>query len=179
MYSRLWEHLGNFNNVLGLFTFFFATYAAYRLRRDARRRAEQARHFKPVTDLEEIIQRHEGIQSDNPVALAICLLPQQDRIRDAVDTFLRVQNWKMPVREINLDGINDRSDMISFAKALFTARRELADEGCTEVHLFFAGPGAAAPLVGSAFVNWVPVKLYHKPSVPEPQIYRYWMPLIR
>lgn len=179
MNDAVWGWLGNINNVLGLGTFGFSLYAAYRLRQEVRLRAERARALPPLTGLEDMIERYKGIHTEKPVALAICLLPHHDRIRSDVDLYLGNQGWKMPVREINQDGINGTPDLIAFVNALREARRSLAVDGFTEVHLFFAGPGAAAPLVGSVFANWVPVKLYHKPSPNPPQIYDYWMPLVR
>lgn len=181
MNVAVWNWLSNVNNVLGLGTFGFSLYAAYRLKQEVRLRAERARALPPLTGLEDMIERYRGIHTEKPVALAICLLPHHDRIRLDVDAYLRIQGWdkSMPVREVNHDGINGTPDLIYFVNALRETRRGLAVDGFTEVHLFFAGPLAAAPLVGSIFANWVPVKLYHKPSPTPPQVYDYWMPLVR
>lgn len=84
----------------------------------------------------------------------------------------------MPIEELNMNGINSPKDLEAFVNALREKRRYLEAAGFTELHLFIAGPVQAGTIIGSMYRNWIPVKLYHKPSPAPPQVYEYWMPLI-
>jgi hypothetical protein len=113
-----------------------------------------------------------------PVAFALSLVPSSESIKRVVDQFLQFQGWEMPVEELNMNGINNAKDLEAFVNALREKRRHFEVMGCTELHLFIQGPVQAGTIIGGIFRNWIPVKLYHKPSPQPPQIYEYWMPLI-
>ena len=121
---------------------------------------------------------HEGVKSSAPVAFAVSLLPTNESIKGSVEIFLTAQGWKMPVEELNLNGLNSPNDREAFLNALREKRRYFDAHGFTEIHLFIAGPVQAGTIIGSLFRNWIPVKLYHKPNPAPPYIYEYWMPLL-
>lgn len=137
-----------------------------------------ARQWPKVENFAELRKVHDGVKRSAPVAFALSLIPTSDSIKSQVETFLQVQDWKMPIEELNLNGINNPEDLEDFINALREKRRYFQASGVTEIHLFIAGPVQAGTIVGSMFRNWIPVKLYHKPSPAPPQAYEYWMPLL-
>jgi hypothetical protein len=85
----------------------------------------------------------------------------------------------MKIEELIMDGINTRTDLIDYVNKLRELKRTLSAEGTTELLLFIQGPVMSGVLAGAVFDNWIPVKLYHKPTPPKPQIYEYWMPILK
>jgi SMODS-associated and fused to various effectors sensor domain len=168
------------SNVITLMTFGTSSYVAYALWKRGRDARERAREQTPSTeDYGSRVKTHEGVKSANPMALAISLIPKSATIKGQVETFLAAKGWKMKMEELNMDGINNSSDLQQFLWSLREKRRLLDELQATEVHLFYAGPVAGAILLGAMFDHWVPVKIYHKPTPPPPEIYEYWMPLMK
>ncbi len=174
-----WEMLARIADSLGVLTVVFSFYAAWRLYRQNRRLIEVAKSFPPVENFKGLIEAYKGVKSSKPVALAISVTPGGATIKSYVETFLRHQGWTMDIAELNMNGINNTDDMETFVKELISKKREFELLGCTELHLFIAGPMPACVQVGAVFDNWLPVKLYHKPQNPPPQVYEYWMPLTK
>lgn len=173
-----WDIMDKADSIIGVFTAFFAGYAAYRLRLAARKAAEFTRETVDENDLKSVIERYKGIQTTLPVALAIDLRKDGDSIKNDVQDFLNKQNWSMPIEEIKRRGLNNPKDITDFYGEL-RKKRELIDrKKHTEVHVFIAGPVIAGAILGAAYRQWKPVKLYHRPYPQIPQIYEYWMPLI-
>ncbi|MCI0392598.1 MAG: SAVED domain-containing protein [Acidobacteria bacterium] len=179
----IWNLLSRLDNIVGLsgavLAALFSAYTAWRLRLQNKRLIEIAHNAPPIEDFPQLIKAYEGVITSHPVALAISLLPNNESIRQDVETFLRYQNWEMDVEELNMNGLKNQADFESFINQLREKRRVFDAEGHTEIHLFIAGPVQAGVLVGAMFDNWRPVKLYHKPQNPPPQIYEYWMPLTK
>lgn len=168
------------SNFIGIVTFLAAVYSAWRLWRQDRQLREKISKTTPkVEEYAQQVELHRGVQTRKPVAFALSLIPKADSIRNSVQEFLNLQNWKMPIEELNMDGIQSDADRERFVNALRVKRRLFDEQGVTEIHLFFAGPVSAAVLVGAALDHWVPIKLYHKPTPPPPQFYEYWMPLMK
>jgi SMODS-associated and fused to various effectors sensor domain len=174
---EFWNWLSRTDNILGVLTTFFAGYAAYRLRRQSQQLIALARQAPRIGDFLQLLKAHEGVKSISPVAFALTLLPDNDSIKNHVQTFLDVMKWKMPIEELNMNGFNNAQDLETFVNQLRKKKREFVARGYTEVHLFITGPVQAGVLIGAIYDNWIPVKLYHKPKAPPPQIYEYWMPL--
>lgn len=174
-----WEWLGRITDVLAVLTVIFSGYAAFRLYQQNKRLRMIAQQFPTGKNFKELIAAHEGINSLRPVAVAVSLTPTSTAMKGHVTTFLRSKGWEMPIVELNMDGINDIDDMEKLLKDLIVQKREVEASGYTEVHLFIAGPMPACVQVGAVFDNWLPVKLYHKPQPAPPQMYEYWMPLIK
>lgn len=174
-----WNWLGRSSDILQLLAVVFSGYAAMRLYRQNKRLKEVARALPRVENFKELVKAHEGVKSSNPVAFAISLVRTGVTIRKSVETFLKYQGWKMPIVELNMDGINNVDDMERLVSELVVKKREFEALGHTEIHLFIAGPMPACVQVGAVFDNWLPVKLYHKPQNPPPQVYEYWMPLTK
>jgi hypothetical protein len=122
--------------------------------------------------------RAEGVTTERPVALAICLIASLGSIKADVERYLRDKGWDVPVDEIVFAGINQIEDIARLVVDLQLKKQALQDAGYTEIHLFIAGPIMAGVAVGGIFDNWKPVKLYHKASTTPDQSYEYWMPLI-
>jgi hypothetical protein len=131
-----------------------------------------------VENFQELIKLHEGVKSSAPVALAISLLRDIHSIKNSVQTFLDAKGWKMPIVELTKDGINTPQDLEDFVNLLHEKKRYFEQTAYTEIHLFIAGPVQAGAIVGALYDNWIPVKLYHKPTPPPPSVYEYWMPLL-
>jgi hypothetical protein len=121
---------------------------------------------------------HDGIKSVAPVAFALSLTENTESIRPSVAQFLQHTNWKMDIEELNLNGLNPTTNLEHFVNALREKRRLFEAKGYTEVHVFISGPVVAGAILGSLFDNWIPVKLYHKPTPAPPHLYEYWMPLL-
>lgn len=177
-WSLFWNVLGKADNIFGIATVLFSGYAAYRLRKQSKQIKELVERSPRIEGYESLRSAHEGVKSIAPVAFAISLLKDNEAIRNEVQTFLDAQGWKMPIEELNMDGINSPQDMEEFLNKLAQKRRIFEEKKYTEIHLFIAGPVMAGVLVGAKFDNWIPVKLYHKPRPAPPQIYEYWTPLL-
>lgn len=174
-----WSWLGRLADVFQVLVVIFSGYAALRLYRQSKQLKEVARALPPVGNFKELVRAYEGVKSSNPVAFAISLVRSSVTVKNSVQTFLDHKGWKMPIAELNMDGINSVDDMEHFLTELLIKKREFEVTGHTEVHLFIAGPMPACVQVGAVFDNWLPVKLYHKPQTPPPQVYEYWMPLTK
>lgn len=127
-----------------------------------------------------LIQRTnaEGVTTDRPVALAICLIATIGSIKADVEAYLRRTGWDMPVIEVTSAGIQGAEDIARLVVGLQLKKQAIQEAGYTEIHLFIAGPIIAGVAVGGIFDNWKPIKLYHKASNTPAQTYEYWMPLI-
>lgn len=125
------------------------------------------------------VRSHRGIRSPLPVAAAICLLPTTGSIRANVEDFLQGRGWEMPILEFNLSGLHSLEDLEKLVTGLKQLRRRIDSSRHTEIHLFLAGPIAAGAVVGALYSNWIPVKLYQRPLSPPPELYEYWLPLLK
>jgi hypothetical protein len=173
-----WTWFGRADNLISVSTAVISLCTLLLVWRQERRLRSQAREKAQIANFADLRTQHEGIKSSKPVAFALSLIPTADSIKPQVETFLRVQGWKMPIEELNMDGLNSPEELEAFVNALRQKRRYFQACGFTEIHLFIAGPVQAGTIVGSMFRNWIPVKLYHKPSPAPPQVYEYWIPLI-
>ncbi len=176
--ERFWTQFSRFDNLIGVVTAALSGYTAYRLWRQNKQLRELAKQSPRVENFAELRALHEGVKSSAPVAFALSLLSASESIKGLVEIFLRAQDWKMPIEELNINGLNSAEDLENFVNALREKRRYFEMSGFTEVHLFVQGPVQAGTIIGAQFRNWIPVKLYHKPNPTPPQIYEYWMPLI-
>jgi CBASS immunity sensor of nucleotide second messenger signals len=174
-----WNWFSRLDNVIGVLTAVFSGYAAWKLRQQSKRLRELAERSPKIENIKELIAAHAGVNSSAPVAFAVSLIPSSDSIKNSVQTFLDFKGWKMPIEELNMDGINGIEDLDNFVNRLRVAKRFFDAQNFTEIHLFFAGPVPAGVLIGAMFDNWKSVKLYHKPTPPQPQVYEYWMPLTK
>jgi hypothetical protein len=173
-----WTWFGRADNIVGLVTAVISGCILLLVWRQNRRFREIARQAPRVENFQQTVKLHEGVKSSTPVAFALSLIPTGESIKGQVEIFLRSQNWRMPVEELNMNGINSAQDLETFINGLREKRRYFEAAGFTELHLFIAGPVQAGTIIGSMYRNWIPVKLYHKPSPAPPRVYEYWMPLI-
>ena len=168
-----------FSDALSVLTCVASSYAAFRLWNQNRRLKEMVKQMPVAENVNDMIRLNEGKKSISPVALALSLTPQAGSIENAVKTFLKSKDWNMPIEEINMDGINGREGIAQFINEVKKKKRLIEATGYTEVHLFISGPVQAGTLIGAFFDNWLPVKLYHKPTPAPPQLYEYWSPLFK
>lgn len=177
MWETFWQTIDNISGLLGILTVLFSGYAAVQLWRQ-NRLLRQAPRIEATT-FAEMVSAYEGIQTPKPVALAISVLPSSNSIQSQVQQFLSIKQWQMPIEEIQMLGINSRSDLNDFVNELAQRRMDFELKGYTEIHLFLAGPVVAGVIVGAMYDNWLPIKLYHKPTPPPTSVYDYWMPLVK
>lgn len=174
-----WDWLARSSDILGILTVLFSGYAAYRLWRQNQRFKALARELQQGIDIHQRIKDYEGVQTVKPVALAVSLLPTVPSIKDNVSTYLKIHKLKMPIKEVSMLGVNGSSDLELLVRTMQNKKIELHSDGFTEVHLFLAGPVAAGVIIGAMLNNWVPVKIYHKPTPSPADVYEYWMPLFK
>jgi hypothetical protein len=97
--------------------------------------------------------------------LIIDLLPNKD-IKTPVLRYLK-QNEQLKdipdelVLHINHESSTTPENLTLFAKELQSIHKSLQQLGADSIHLFFAGPGIAATLIGTEFGNSISVYLYH------------------
>ncbi|WP_347274290.1 SAVED domain-containing protein [Candidatus Kuenenia sp.] len=173
------ESLEPFESIISIITMIFAGYASFRLMMQNRRLKELARTAPKIENFQDKIKFYEGVQTCNPIALALSLVPQTPSIKKDVEQFLNTMGWKMEVDEINMNGINSQSDIETLINRLREKRHLFDLQGNTEVHLFIQGPVVSGILSGAMFDHWKPVKLYHKSTPSVPAVYQYWCPLIK
>ncbi|MEZ4645407.1 MAG: SAVED domain-containing protein [Chloroflexota bacterium] len=176
---NIWDWLGRTSDILGVLTVIFSGYAAYRLWRQNQRFRALARELQQSIDIHQRIKDYEGVQTANPVALAISLLPTVPSIKENVNTYLKIHKLKMPIEEVSMLGVNGTGDLETLVRTVQNKKIDIQSDGFTEVHLFLAGPVAAGVIIGSLLNNWVPVKIYHKPTPSPAAVYEYWMPLFK
>jgi hypothetical protein len=181
--DNFWTWLGRIADSLGtlsvMATLVFSGLTYFMVKRERKKYLDSVKQDTPSSDkFEEILEINRGINSEKPVALVIALTPNNDTIAPNVERFMKTQNWKMPIREVKMNGINTVEDQKRFLNALLAKKREITAEGFTEVHLFINAPLFACVLTGSILKHWLPTKIYHKPTPPPPQFYEYSMPLI-
>ncbi len=174
--DEFWNWFSRIDNILGVLTAFFAGYTYMRIRQLVRRVVKES---PPFENFQQFIKAHEGIKSLKPVALAVSLTPNIGSIKSSVEAFIDANGWKMPVDEIDMNGLNGPKDIEVYFNRLREKKRLFEARGHTEMHLFLSAPMPACTIAGALFDNWIPVKLYHKTSEPAPRNYQYWMPLIK
>jgi hypothetical protein len=92
------------------------------------------------------------------------------------ETCLKIWGRAMLTEELNMPGLNIPQDPETFVNLLSKKKRFIDLSAFTEVHVSIAGPVEAGTIIDALYDNWIPVKLYHKPSPPPPAVYEYWMP---
>lgn len=176
--NSLGSSIGWLANILQVATVVFAAYAAFRLWKQNRQLRDLARKTPPVENFQQLVSLHEGVKTSGPAALAVSLVDTTQSIRPQVEQFLQAKGWSMPVEELIMDGVTGTADLEQLVNSLREKRRYFESIGCTELHLFIQGPVQAGTIIGSLYRNWIPVKLYTRPTPQQPQVYEYWMPLL-
>jgi hypothetical protein len=177
--SGIWPFVEKLSILFSFLAAIFAFWSWLKLRQQNNKIIEIAEGSPEIETLAEQIDFHSKVNSLNPIALAVSLIPTVSSIKNDVEIFLKFQHWKMKIEELTMDGINNKNDLMDYCNNLRRMKRVLSAKGVTELHLFIQGPVMAGVIAGAIFDNWVPIKLYHKPTPSHPQIYEYWMPLIK
>lgn len=172
-----WTMLGRADTIISFATFAASLYAAIKLWKHTRALRSIVSQTPTLADFQELIAKRKGITSPKPVAIAASLIPQQASIANDVKEFLLSENMRMPIEELNMDGINDSHDLEILVNKLRELRRKLDGDGYSEAHLFLSSPVQVGTIFGAAFDNWKSVKLYHKNN--RSHRYEYWMPLVK
>ncbi|MCH9741869.1 MAG: SAVED domain-containing protein [Proteobacteria bacterium] len=97
--------------------------------------------------------------------LIVDLLPNKD-IKTPVLRYLKQNEHLKNVQDefilhISHETSTTPENLTEFAKELQSIHKSLQQLGADSIHLFFAGPGIAATLIGTEFGNSIPVYLYH------------------
>jgi len=179
IWNTIWEYLNKIDVIFGLLAAIFSGFAFSRLQQQKKRLVELAKKTPTMKNFIEAVDFFKGSQTSKPVALALSLTPAVDSIKNSVESYLKSQNMEMDVQEIKMDGINSTEDLENFFELLREKKRVLTAELTTELHLFIMGPVMAGTIAGAMFDNWISVKLYHKPMPQIPEVYEYWMPLMK
>jgi hypothetical protein len=79
-------------------------------------------------------------------------IKQNDQLKDIPDEH---------VFQINHETTTTPDNLTELAKELQSTHKSLQQLGADSIHLFFAGPGIAATLIGTEFGNSIPMYLYH------------------
>jgi hypothetical protein len=174
--ENLFAWLGNIVNLITLATFGISLATYFKVQTEAQKIRNSLKNLPPVENLRQSITNSQGISTIKPVALGFSLTPTIGSIKKSIEDFLTEKKWKMPVEEVEMEGIHNEQDVQEFYEKVRLKKRELELEGYTEVHLFFSGPVQAGVIVGGLLSNWKPVKLYHKQQGGG---YVYWMPLVK
>lgn len=159
--------------IFSFIAMFFSVYSAIELwRRRRAYRENAARSIRP-SGFADLFARHSASSSANPFALSINLLPNQESCRPDIERFYKDRGMSCPMlAEVGRRGIGDpANDIAGLLDEIVAKRTYLDEEVATEIHLFFAGPLAAALHVGAALDNWKLVKVY---QMNRDRQYEYW-----
>ena len=148
-----WADFGRFADVVGIVTVLLSAFTAYRLWIQNRKLRELAQMTLPIQDFVQRVKANQGVQTIAPVALAVSLLEPDNSIKPLVSNYLKAAGLKMEVEEVILDGVHGIANLEKFVNLLCAKRRYFDTLGCTELHLFFAGPVQAAVVLGAMFDN--------------------------
>jgi len=173
------DFLEKISNSLGILSFFVSLIIWYKIYRQNKLIKAASRNIPHLKNFKEIKEHNDNINTINPVAFCLSLIPHQQSIKKDVDDFLKSKGGKyskMQIIELNFEGISP-DNIEEFLNELRMKRSELDAMRATEIHLFIQGPVQAATLVGAILDNWKPVKLYHNNR--STGTYEYWCSLIK
>jgi hypothetical protein len=140
-----------------------------------RRRTAAARSAVKVEGYKQSFEHFATTKPANACILSVMLLPAYASADHEIRDFYHSIKSRAPRHQVNIrmEGINTLPDDIEhFLNELRRARAEIDAVEVSEVHLFFAGPLAAALLAGAALDHWKLVKLHHKHH--QTKRYEYW-----
>jgi hypothetical protein len=167
--QTIWQYIQAADVLIGIGTFIFSIFIWTRVRQTTKQIREFAAISPTLNAYEDRVKHHEAIRSEKPIALCLALAENTISIKPDVERFLKSKSMKMPVIELQKQGLLS-IDIGKYISELRQIRqKELA--GSTEIHLFYYGPVIGATLVGAALDNWIPVKLYHHHRDGR---YEYW-----
>ena len=174
--NKFWLLLGRSSDFLGLITVVLSLMTWLIVRRQKRKIMALAASISPPTDWDKYYELYDGkINSENPMALSICLLKDIHSVKKDVENFLLAKfNTKIPVIEILMDGLNGKEDIKKYLNGLRGVKKGALSEA-TELRLFIAGPVMAGTIAGAVFDHFGVVLLYHKNG----PTYEFWGPLVK
>lgn len=175
----MWNTFYSFSEIIATFTgiigAIISCFIWFKVRSQNQKLKEFATTLKALNTNDEINKAFIGITSDNPKAFCLSLIPADASIKERVEKYLHSRYNKMPIIELNRDGLSAET-FVDFINEVKKKRRgELSD--ASEIHLFIQGPIIAGTIIGAIFDHWVPVKLYHyNTKIFE---YEYWGVLMK
>jgi len=175
MLGRIADSLGTASVLI---TLFFTIWTFWIINRQKKKMLEFIGQNSPkFDDFVDFIKDNRGITSVKPVALLVSLTPNKDSVKPNVKTFFAVENLKMPIKEVKMNGLNSDDEIKTFIETLMQERIKIQAREYTEIHLFINAPMFACVLTGSILKNLMPIKIYHFNSTSA-KFYEYKMPLI-
>jgi hypothetical protein len=180
MSQKIFSIIENASNFIGIFTFLGTVIIWFKLRKQNKIISESWKSIPKMESFEEMRKYHEEINTFNPVALCMSLVPNSASIKNDVNNFLTSKGGKfkkMPILEFNINSGISVDNIEDFINRIRYKRAEIEAMNYTEVHLFIQGPVQAATIIGAIFDNWKVVKLYHKNN--DTKNYEYWSHLIK
>lgn len=176
MIKSFLDWIANASNIIGIIAAFFSFLVWLKLKKQNKRLIELAKKTPKVEGLDKLIEYHKEKNTVAPYAFCLALTDRNDSIKGYVEDFLNIKNWKMPIEELNFNGLT-HENFEEFISGLRKIRRVFSEKKATEIHLFLEGPIQAAVMVGAFFDNWIPVKIYNLNQ--QTRQYEYWCPLIK
>ena len=166
------DQVGTFIGIIGAIISFLVW---LKVKRQGKKLVELASTLKPLNNYDELKEIFRERNTGRPKAFCLSLIPTDMSIKSRVEKFLNSQDKKMPIVELNMDGLSSQTfgDFINEVKK--KRRGELSD--ATEIHVFIQGPVVAGAVIGAVFDHWVPINLYHYNT--KSFTYEYWGPLIK
>ena len=176
LFETSYQWLDVFNTYLTLPTLVVSAYTAWQLWRRKKAWRQVTQRASPAGEFAAQFESHRDSTSANPFALSINLLPDQVTCEPDVRRYYQDRGQAVPAfAEISRPGITaPAADLAALLREVRDKRIYLDAEAATEVHVFFAGPLAAALHVGAALDNWKLVKVFQMGKVGGERRYEYW-----
>ena len=122
MINKILEWLGNINNLIGIIAAFFSFCVWLKLHKQDRRLIDLAKGPPPMEGLGELIKYHKEKNTVAPYAFCLALTDRNDSIKGYVENFLKIKNWKMPIEELNFNGLTHEN----FEEFIISSNAEIA-----------------------------------------------------
>ena len=177
MLSTIFARIGNISDIVAILGGLFSFLIWLKLRRQ--KKALMQIQVPISKKFDEMREHHSKINTINPYAFALSLLPPETSIKASVQDYLDSQKdpaWaRMPIIELNYSTSIGPDNIKQFIRDLRQKKRELDLLHATEVHIFIKSQIMAAALIGAEFDNWRPVILYQQNH--DTKKYEYWCAL--
>jgi len=177
-----WLFLRNINIIIALCTFVITILTFRKVRNQEKLLKKRRTEMQPIRGYNEMFDKFKTIQTDNPGAFCISLLPNLPTgdMKNQVVKYLKLVDLNIKesnVIEKSFNGLEGTTESLQkYIEELNSVRIEVTGKGFSELRLFIAGPVQGGTIAGAVFDNFaIPVLLYHKGR----EGYEYWGPLLK